>query len=170
MTLAEIGLSNGQRVTLRLEQAEDEPLLFQLYASTREDELALTGWDAATRAQFLQGQFQAQRAGYRSQFPNGEFNIVLLDAAAIGRLVLNQTADELRLVDIVLAPAARNRGLGTALVQAVLAEAARQNKAFRLHVIRHSPAVRLYERLGFRKLGEHGFHDEMKWRPAPQKP
>ena len=170
MTWPEIRLHNGSRVTWRPEAPGDEPLLFQLYASTREDELALTGWDAATRAQFLQSQFLAQRVGYRSQFPNGEFDLVLLDAAAIGRLVLNQTADELRLVDIVLAPAARNRGLGTALMNAVLAEAARQNKPVRLHVIRHSPAARLYQRLGFGKIAEDGFHDEMEWHPPARKP
>src|SRR5690242_8490154 len=107
------------------------PQLFELYASTREDELALTGWDAATRAQFLQSQFQAQRAGYRSLFPDGSFQIVLLDSAAAGRLVLNQTSAEIRLVDIVLAPPVRNRGLGSALTKAVLEQAVRQEKPVR---------------------------------------
>ena len=170
MILPEIRLDNGQRLTLRPEQPEDAPFLFRLYASTREDELTLTGWDDTTRARFLQGQFQAQRTGYRSQFPNGEFDIVLLDSTDTGRIVLNQMADKVRLVDLVLAPPARNRGLGTALTKALLAEAARPNQPVRLHVIRHSPAVRLYQRLGFGKIGEHGFHDEMEWRPIAMKP
>jgi len=169
VTLPEFNLPNGQRVTLRPETAEDMPQLFELYASSREDELALTGWDAATRAQFLQSQFQAQRAGYRSLFPDGSFQIVLLDSAAAGRLVLNQTSAEIRLVDIVLAPPARNRGLGSALTKAVLEQATRQEKPVRLHVIRQSRAMRLYDRFGFRKIGEHGFHDEMEWRPPTLK-
>ena len=156
-------------MTLRPERAGDEPLLFQLYASTREEELALTGWDALTRAQFLQSQFQAQRAGYSSQFPKGDFEIVLLHSTATGRIVLNQTTEEIRLVDIVLAPPTRNRGLGSALMKAVLIKAARQEKPVRLHVIRHSPAVRWYQRLGFGKIAEHGLHDEMEWRPPMMK-
>jgi len=169
VSLPEIKLPGGQRVSLRPEAADDTPLLFQLYASTREDELALTGWDAATCERFLQSQFNAQRVGYRSQFPEGEFDIVLLDSVPTGRIVLNQTAHEIRLVDIVIAPSARNRGLGSALTQAVLDEAAKQNKPVRLHVIRHSPAVRLYQRFGFNKINEDGFHDEMECRPSAMK-
>jgi ribosomal protein S18 acetylase RimI-like enzyme len=165
VTLPEIKLSNGQRVRLRPENTGDEPFLFQLYADTREDELAGTGWDALTRSQFLQSQFQVQRVGYRSNFPKADFAIVLLDAAAVGRIVLHQATDEIRLVDLVVAVPVRNRGIGTGLTQTVLAEASRQNQPVRLHVLQHSPAARLYQRLGFSKIAEHGPYDEMECRP-----
>lgn len=169
LTLPEIKWSDGRLVTLRPERAGDEPLLFQLYASTREEELARTDWDEGTRARFLQSQFQAQGTGYRNLFPQADFSIVSLGSVASGRIVLNAAAAEIRLVDLVLAPAARQCGLGTALLSAVLSEAARQDKSVRLHVLRHSPAVRLYQRLGLRKIAELGLRDEMEWRPSVMK-
>ena len=151
-------------MTLRPEEAGDEPLLFQLYASTREEELALTGWDEPTRTQFLQGQFRAQRTGYRSMFPTADFAILVLDAAAAGRIVVQQTPAEIRLVDLIIAPALRHHGLGTALMQSLFSEAARRNKPVRLHVFQNNRAALWYQRLGFRSIGTQGVHDEMEWR------
>ena len=166
----EVQLGQGRRVTLRPEEAGDEPLLLQLYASTREEELALTGWDERTRALFVQSQFQAQRAAYRSMFPTGDFAILLLEAAPAGRIVVHQTPDEIRLVDLVIAPASRNCGLGSALLHALISEATRQNKPARLHVMQNNRAARLYQRLGFRTIALHGLHDEMEWRAPAMQP
>lgn len=163
MIFSEVQLERGRRVTLRPESAGDEPLLFQLYAGTREEELALTGWDERTRAQFLQSQFQAQRTAYRSMFPTADFAILLCETAAAGRIVVHQSPVEVRLVDLIIAPALRNRGLGSALLRALLAEAARQNKPARLHVLQNNRATRLYQRLGFRRIAVHGLHEEMEW-------
>jgi ribosomal protein S18 acetylase RimI-like enzyme len=45
-------------------------------------------------------------------------------------------------------------------------EAAAAGKPIRLHVVASSPAVRLYERLGFLRSGEEAAYLEMKWVPA----
>lgn len=170
MIFSEVQLGQGRRVTLRPEGAGDEPLLLQLYASTREEELALTGWDERTRALFVQSQLQAQRAAYRSMFPTADFAIILLEAAAIGRIVVHQTPEEIRLVDLIIAPASRNQSLGSALLHALLSEARRQNKPARLHVVQNNRAARLYQCLGFRTIAVHGVHDEMEWRAPETKP
>ena len=47
-------------------RAEDEPFLFELYASTRGDEMALVGWDKPQQEAFLRMQFKAQRSSYAS--------------------------------------------------------------------------------------------------------
>lgn len=152
-------------VTLRSEQLGDEAFLRQVYASTREEELSLTGWDATTRAAFLDMQFRAMRQGYRSMVPQAEFSVVLLDGKPAGRLVVNRTGDEIRVVDIALLPAYRNRGVGTRLLKGLLAEATERKQPVRLHVVAMSRAVRLYERLGFSALDTQGFHQSMEWRP-----
>jgi hypothetical protein len=45
---------------LRQVQPDDAPFLFQIYASTRLEELARLGWSADEQAAFLTKQFNAQ--------------------------------------------------------------------------------------------------------------
>src|SRR5512140_1284218 len=99
-------------ISLRPEQSEDGPFLFEVYSGTREEELALTNWDATTRRAFLDMPFAAMNRGYAGMFPAGEFSVICESGQSIGRLVLNRTAGEIRVVDIALLPAHRNRGIG----------------------------------------------------------
>jgi ribosomal protein S18 acetylase RimI-like enzyme len=161
--------SNGDPppVSLRPEQPGDEGFLFDVYAGTREAELALTNWDGPMRRAFLNQQFNAMRQGYRSMFPSGEFLIIELDGLAAGRMVINRGAIEIRVVDLALLPAHRNRGIGTRLMRQVCADAAAAGTPVRLCVLKNNRALRWYERLGFTKIGEQGFYHELEWRPPP---
>jgi ribosomal protein S18 acetylase RimI-like enzyme len=158
--------SGSAPVSLRPEQPGDEPFLYQVYASTREEELALTNWDQHTRRAFLDMQFAAMRRGYGSMYPAGEFLIIVQGDRAVGRMVLNRTAEEIRVVDLALLPGHRNSGVGTALMRRVCAEAAQGGKPVRLNVLKSSRAVRWYARLGFTKTEEAGLYDEVEWRAA----
>jgi ribosomal protein S18 acetylase RimI-like enzyme len=151
-------------VSLRPEQPEDEGLLFDIYASTREEELVLTNWDEPMRRAFLTQQFNAMRQGYRSMFPTGQFMIIELDGRAVGRMVLHRGASGLHVVDLALLPAYRDRGIGTLLLRRVCAEAANAGKPVRLCVLKNNRAFHWYERLGFVKTGERGIYDELEWR------
>jgi ribosomal protein S18 acetylase RimI-like enzyme len=158
----------AEKIELRPERDEDEAFLYALYASTREEELALTGWDERTRAQFVQMQFRAQRAGYRSMFPNAQFSIVLGNGSPIGRMVIDRITDEVRLVDLVIVPEARGHGLGTMLLQNLMNESAVARVPLALQVVRGNRALRLYQRLGFVQTGESASHLQMEWR-APER-
>jgi ribosomal protein S18 acetylase RimI-like enzyme len=61
-------------------------------------------------------------------------------------------------MDIALAPPFRRRGIGTALLDALIAEAQASGRTLSIHVETNNPARRLYERLGFAKAGEHGVY------------
>ena len=65
-------------LTLRPAEAADRDLLFRVYASTREAELALTDWDEAQKMAFLTHQFTAQDTHYRQHYPGALFNLILL--------------------------------------------------------------------------------------------
>jgi len=153
-------------IRLRPERPDDERFLFDVYASTRQEELDRTGWDAATRAAFLELQFKAMRQGYRAMFPAAEFAVILLAGQPVGRQVVDRTGTEIRLVDVALLPSHRGRGVGTILLRQLLGEAARRNTPVRLHVLKTSRAARLYERVGFCRVGEAGFYDCLEWKPA----
>jgi len=160
------GAPQAQTVSLRPEKPADRDFLFEVYASTRHEELDLTGWDQNTRLAFLTQQFTAMCAGYRNMFPSAEFSIILLEDDAIGRMVVDRAGAEIRVVDLALLPAQRNKGMGTLLMQQVCAEAAAAGKPVRLCVLKQNQAIAWYERLGFAKIRDVGLYDEMEWRPA----
>ncbi len=155
-------------ITVRPEQPQDERFLFELYASTRQEELDAWGWPPEMRSAFLAMQFKASQ-GHHQAFPGAEFQVVQLDGVNAGRLIVHRTREELRLVDIALLPRYRNGGIGAALLQRIFGEAAATGKPLRLHVLKGSRAGRFYQRLGFVKTGETELYVEMEWR-APAAP
>jgi ribosomal protein S18 acetylase RimI-like enzyme len=159
-------------ITVRLEQPQDQAFLYELYASTRQEELEAWGWPLEMRDAFLGLQFKASQAQHQA-FSGAEFHIVMVDGVNAGRMIIHRTREELHLVDIALLPCHRNAGLGAALMQRVLGEAAGSKKPLRLHVLKGNRAARFYQRLGFAAIGETEMHVQMEWRaPAvePTKP
>ena len=162
---AAITPNDQPEVSLRPELPDDVGFLFQVYVSTRTEELALTNWDEATRTAFLTQQFNAMRRGYRAMFPAGEFLIIQLAGQPVGRMVLNRSAAQIRVVDVALLPEFRNQGIGTGLMRGVGAEAAGIGKVVTLSVLKFNRAGQWYARLGFTPVGEAGIYDEWEWRP-----
>ncbi|MFL6659259.1 MAG: GNAT family N-acetyltransferase [Massilia sp.] len=147
-------------------QASDESFLRAVYATTREDELAQTGWDAQTMERFLRMQFDAQHAHYIGHYPQARFDLIVDAGVPVGRLYVDRTDTQVHVIDISLLPAYRGRGMGTALFNALQQEAARDGKTVTIHVEVNNPAQRLYQRLGFQEMSVSGFHRMMEWAPA----
>ncbi len=145
--------------------AADEPLLRAIYASTREDELNQTDWPPAQREAFLRQQFDAQHGWYQTHFATGDFDLILERGEPIGRLYVYRQAHDLNVIDIALLPAHRGRGIGTFLMRRVLAQAAAGGQTVSLHVECFNRARLLYDRLGFRTVGEEGVYVAMRWDP-----
>ena len=154
-------------ITLDRVLPSDEPFLYRTFASTRAEEMALTGWNAEQQEAFLRMQYEAQRRSYLMQLPNAKYWVIRCDGNAVGRLIIDRTSEEIHVVDIALLPEFRKRGIGTALMQAIIKEASHAGKTVRLHVERFNPALRWYERLGFSVVNSGPIYLEMVWR-APQ--
>jgi len=150
-------------VTLRSMTPADENFLCQLYASTREEELAVLGWSDEQKDAFLAMQFNAQHKFYLENFTQADFHIMQLGQDSIGRLYLDYRKDEIRIIDIALLPQYRNKGIGSAFIKDILAEAAQKSLAVRIHVEHYNRALALYKRLGFRKIGDEGVYYLMEW-------
>lgn len=151
-------------ITYRPITAEDEEFLYRLYASTREEELSQTGWDEAQKETFLRMQFHAQHEHYQTYYANAQFQLILFDGEPIGRLYVARWENEIRLIDIALLLAHRHRGLGSRIIKDILVEAAQAGLPVRIHVEKFNPALRLYERLGFRPIEDKGVYWFMEWR------
>ncbi|HYD13690.1 MAG TPA: GNAT family N-acetyltransferase [Allosphingosinicella sp.] len=142
---------------------DDLPFVAALYASTRGEEVAATGWPPEMQAAFLDQQHRAQHFHYRNAFPAGEWLLIERDGAPIGRLYLAESEGMLRLVDISLLPEARGEGLGTAILCDLLDD---EPRPVLLHVEHTNPARRLYVRLGFCLAEDKGFYLMMIRQPA----
>ena len=156
--------SESSSVILRPAGPEDTPFLLQLYGSVRAGELAATDWTDSQKTRFVEMQFAAQSQYYREHYPDTSFDVIVLDGQPVGRLYVARWSNEIRIVDIALLPACCNRGLGTTLVRALQAEAAASRKPLRIHVERFNPALRLYQRLGFRQIEDKGVYLFLEWR------
>ena len=77
-------------VSLRPIRDDDQPFLFQVYASTRADEMGMLDWSEAEKNAFLRFQFEAQHTHYQAHFPRASYDIVLQDDQPIGRLYIDR--------------------------------------------------------------------------------
>lgn len=150
---------------LRPATAADAAWQLAIYASTRTDELALTGWPAEQCEAFVRQQHEAQQRHYALHFPRSLCQLILVQGDTVaGRLWLDERPDRLHILDIALLPAWRGLGLGTRCLQVLAAQGLRLS----IQVELHNPARQLYERLGFVPEGEPvGLHQAML-RPAAQ--
>ena len=155
-------------VTFRPVCPDDEAFLLEVYASTRQDELAVTPWDESQREAFLRLQFAAQQHHYQSHFPEADHQLILVDDRPVGRLYVARRRDEIRILDIALLPEHRNLGIGASIIQEILREASQAEKPVRIYVESFSSSLRLFERLGFSRVEDIGTHLLMEWRSPVQ--
>ena len=148
----------GSSITSRPIHAGDEEFLYRVYASTRQEELAQTGWDETQKSAFLRMQFDAQSDYYEEHYRGAEFSLVLSDGHPAGRLYVARWQEEIRIVDVALLPEHRGRGIGTYLLNVLISESEESGKPLSIHVERFNPALRLYERLGFRAVADKGVY------------
>lgn len=81
--------------------------------------------------------------------------IVLLSGKPVGLLKAARDGNKWDLIQIQILPEKQGTGLGTGILRKLLDEAVRSQAAVTLSVLKSNPARRLYERLGFRIVGEN---------------
>lgn len=137
---------------LRRATHDDATWLFELHrAALREYVDATWGWDDPwQRAHFAQHYVPARNA------------LIVRHASSIGRISLSRYWRKVYLRDIELIASERNRGLGSAVINAVLALARESRRPVELLVLNCNPARRLYARLGFTVIADDGARLRMR--------
>ncbi|MCY1271208.1 hypothetical protein D9M68_247700 [compost metagenome] len=141
-------IKTAGRLSVRVASAADEPWMRQLFAQLRGLDPAMI---AACPA-LLEQQWLLQQRVFASHYPEARTQLVLLDDSPIGLLTLHEDASTIRLLEIGLEARYRGCGHGEWLLGDLTRRADRQRKALELAVMAHNPAIRLYQRLGFRTL------------------
>jgi ribosomal protein S18 acetylase RimI-like enzyme len=155
-------------LALRPAGPADAEVLYRIYVSTREEELAVVPWDAPAKEAFLRMQFTAQDTDYHANFPYASYDLIVRGKEVLGRLYVDRGETAWNVLDIALLPEYRRQGIGTQLLTEVLAAAAAAAKPVQMHVERFNPAQHLYDRLGFRQVADQGVYLQLEWRPTSQ--
>ena len=158
--------SIGRSITSRPIHAGDEEFLYGVYASTRQEELAQTNWSESLKETFLRQQFEAQSRYYREHYQETSFDVILADGRPIGRLYVARWSEQISIMDIAVLPEYRGAGIGTKLLEDLISESEASGKPLSIHVERFNPALRLYERLGFRTVADKGVYLLMERLPG----
>jgi ribosomal protein S18 acetylase RimI-like enzyme len=155
---------------LRPEREEDRDFRYRLFCDTRQPEFALM-LPPPVYQQVMAQQFHAQTVSYRTDFPQARFDIVELDGIAIGRVVVDRPGTMIHIVDQAIVPHWRGRGIGTAIMRAIMDDAAGAGLPVQLEVdSENDPTFRLYRRLGFVTIETAPFYLRLEWRPAAAPP
>jgi GNAT superfamily N-acetyltransferase len=101
----------------------------------------------------------AQTANLRERWDVAQVRIVTIDGTDVGWLQSFIQDDALFLGQLFVDKSLRGQGIGTELIKGLITEAASAGRAVALGVVKTNPALRLYERLGFRVT----HHDERKF-------
>lgn len=156
----------GARVVLRPVTPADHEFLLDAYASTRAEEMSLVPWTEDQKRTFVGAQFNAQQEHYQTRYPAAAHQMILWNDRRVGQLYLARLDTEIRIVDLLLLPSERNKGIGTYLITRLQAEAEQCAKPLKVYVESFNPSIRLFERLGFSRAELQGVHILMEWSVA----
>jgi ribosomal protein S18 acetylase RimI-like enzyme len=96
----------------------------------------------------------AQAAGFHENWALKQVRIITVDGSDVGWLQSTMRDDGLFVAQLFVDGPFQQQGIGTEAMNRLIDEAARLNHAVRLAVVKTNPALRLYERLGFRTTHE----------------
>jgi len=147
--------------SLRPMGAADGAFPYQVYASTRLEEMALVDWPPEQKEAFLRMQYDLRDRQYRAAYPEAVTEVILCGDFPAGAMITETRADAILLIDIALLPEFRGCGIGAA----ILRDLQKVGKKVSLHVLRNNPAGHLYSRLGFVTVAEDSMYLTMEWTP-----
>jgi len=151
------------KITYRDITEEDKKFLVDLYRSTRDDVMLYGGhMTPPQKDEFIRTQFSLQDNHYKSYYPTSTYQIIQLDFKDIGRLYLAEYDETVEVLDVILSPKYRGRGIGQEVMSAIIAKAEARGMNVRIYVQKNNRAFYFYQRLGFEAQDhEDGLHYQM---------
>lgn len=86
-----------------------------------------------------------------------------LEDKTIGVVKLGQMVDRWHIRQFQILPEYHGKGIGSKVLSLLQSKAKGVNMPITLNVLYQNPARRLYERMGFKVIGENGLEYQMKW-------
>ena len=138
---------------LRIITEQDYDFIYQVKkdAYIKYVELNFGGWDEEQQKEFFKKFIEAYKEGAY---------IITFKGMDIGFYNESQTDSIYEIGNICILPEYQNRGIGTAILQDVIEK--HGHKEIHLQYFKQNPVGRLYERLGFERVGETSYHYQMR--------
>jgi ribosomal protein S18 acetylase RimI-like enzyme len=127
------------RITLRPARTQDFDYCASLYFTGMKKIIQELNLDMA-----------AQVTSFRQQWEFKQVRIIDFDGADVGWLQSTALDGALFLAQLFVDSPFQRRGIGTQVMKCLIGEATHARQAVTLGVVKINPALRLYERLGFR--------------------
>ncbi|WP_165312966.1 GNAT family N-acetyltransferase [Vibrio ziniensis] len=99
-------------------------------------------------------------------FDQAEIIVINNSSAGLFKAQFNQDINEWYLVQVQLHPDFQNKGIANRLISQLMSKAKTTGSTVGLSVVKTNPAQRLYERLGFVRVGETDFEYLMQYTPS----
>lgn len=160
-------LSLPPNITFRPVADDDGEFLLRLYTETHGRVLASAGDDPQIQS-LVQMQCTIQQQQYAA-YPDADLMIILRNGEPIGRWYVQRKPEEFAVIDIAILPEYQQAGLGRAIMGDFLAEAGQRDLCVRAHAEKLGRAWLLWERMGFRVVGDDGVYLEILWSPDDRK-
>ena len=143
-----------QPFSVRPATTDDIDALFVIHRAALGEYVAATwGWDDALQLAFFREHFQPE---VRS--------VIEIEGRTIGFVDITDHDDCIRLENIEIAPRYQGHGIGTRIIQKLIARAQTRQVTLKLQVLKVNNRARaLYDRLGFRCVGETETHFLMEY-------
>lgn len=143
----------NHRVAVRPATTDDIDFMVQLFLL-----LALQQnptWEGVNGEAIVQGTRAATLEQVQGKLENSTTYVIEFDGQRVGRLRVVRTSGQIEIAGLQVLPDFQNRGVGTAVIAALLLEGKTAALTVVLQVEKDNPnARRLYERLGFEQDGE----------------
>jgi ribosomal protein S18 acetylase RimI-like enzyme len=122
--------------------------------------------DAVTR-QFGRWDVAEQDGFFDRSWDPARMRVLLLDGEPCGYCVVEDRTDNVQVQELVVHPRYQGKGVGTEVLARAQRLAAERSVPVRLGTFHTNRARELYERVGFRVVGETETHVLMEWTPEP---
>ena len=139
--------------TLRTITEQDYDFIYQVKKDAYQKyvEMNFGEWNDELQKEFFKAFMEKIKAGAR---------IITFQGMDIGFFNDCETDYIYEIGNICILPEYQNQGIGTIILQDIMAEHA--DKEIHLQYFKQNPVGRLYERLGFERVGETPYHYQMR--------
>jgi ribosomal protein S18 acetylase RimI-like enzyme len=138
-------------LSLRPAVESDIPYLIDLRARTIAEHLERAG------VRLTPGEHEERARSYLE-----DCSLVMMSQRIIGMIKVEKAPGAWKVHQVQIEPRIQGRGVATQLMQQVIAGARECGVAVELEVLKENPSLRLYERLGFKRIGEDAIEYHMR--------
>ena len=145
-----------EELSLRKAHASDSEFVFMVKeAAYREYVEEVWGWDN-----------NYQRERHNKEFASHDLYIIQFRGTDVGFLIMSRTSDTLKVNQIFILPEYQGKGIGSACLTRIVADANLEQKSVTLKVLKvNTRGIAFYQRLGFTIVNENSIYFQMERLP-----